>query len=107
MQIMVQKCSVFSALGGIVGGFATFEGWPLYALNAHSFVGEPLISVWNASNCCRVISLSGNVGHLMQAFLVRTGFARAPTCAELFLLGIYQFFRLQTDRENKWGCLSS
>ena len=31
------------------------------ALNAHGFVGEFWISVWNASHCCKMISLNNDI----------------------------------------------
>ena len=33
--------------------------------------------------------LNNDIYHLMQPFLVKIEFTRTPTCAELFLLGIY------------------
>ena len=65
MQIVVQSwivqvLSVFSS-GDIIGNFTSFEGWPLDALNAHGFVRESWITVWNASHCCKMISLKNDI----------------------------------------------
>ena len=52
---------MFSAQGDIIGNSATFEGYPLDALNAHSLLREPWISVLNTSNCCKMISLNDDI----------------------------------------------
>ena len=41
--------------------FTTFEAWPPDALNAHSFIREPWISVLNASNCYKMISSNNDI----------------------------------------------
>ena len=53
--------SMSSAPGDIIGNFTTFEGWPLDALNDHSFVRAPWISIMNASNCCKMISVNNDI----------------------------------------------
>ena len=55
------KYSMFSDPGDIIGNFTTFEACPLDALNAHSFIRELRISVWNASNCHKMISLNNYI----------------------------------------------
>ena len=45
----------FLTLCAIIGHFATFEGWPLDPPNAECFVDEPRISVFNSSNCFKMI----------------------------------------------------
>ena len=65
MQIIVQSwivqvLRVFSA-GDIISIFTIFEGWPLDALNAHGFVRECWITVWNASHCCKKIFLNKDI----------------------------------------------
>ena len=37
-----------------------------------------------------MITLNNDILHLMQSFLVETEITRTPTCAELFLLGIFK-----------------
>ena len=55
------KYSMSSAPGDIIGNFTTFEGWPLDALNGHSFVRVPWISIFNASHCCKMIVKNNDI----------------------------------------------
>ena len=50
-----------SAPGDIIGKFTTFEGWPQDALNAHSSEGVSWISILNASNYCKMISVNNDI----------------------------------------------
>ena len=50
-----------STPGDINGNFTIFEGLPLDALNAHSFVRVPWISIFNASNCWKMISVNNDI----------------------------------------------
>ena len=65
MQIIVQSWIVqvlrVLSSGDIIGNVTIFEGLPLDALNAHGFGRESWITVWNASHCCKIISLNNDI----------------------------------------------
>ena len=65
---------------------------PIDALNAHRFVREPWISVWNASNCCKMISLNNDIRITFNAFILGQDRIYPNThLYRTFLLGIYHF----------------